>query len=178
MDVLRDYLRAHAVEIVQTVKAGKYKPQPVRRVMIPTEEKGKFRALGIPTAVDRVIQQAIAQRLSEEYEPVFSTHSHGFRSNRSCQTAINEALEIANQGTSTGRKFSEVIDNHPLRIRTVGGVEGAEDRKSSPLSDFWWPQSMEALKSCMPFHVRRTNRVDAKNALHRLCLKHDAVVEA
>lgn len=98
VDALRDYLRAHAVEIVETVKAGKYKPQPVRRVMIPKEEKGKFRPLGIPTAVDRVIQQAIAQRLSEEYEPVFSTHSHGFRPNRSCQTAISEALEIANQG--------------------------------------------------------------------------------
>ena len=66
--------------------------------MIPKEEKGKFRPLGIPTAVDRVIQQAIAQKLSEEYEPVFSIHSHGFRPNRSCHTAIAEALEIANQG--------------------------------------------------------------------------------
>lgn len=72
VDELLDYLRAHAVEIVETVKAGKYKPQPVRRVMIPKEEKGKFRPLGIPTAVDRVIQQAIAQKLSDEYEPVFS----------------------------------------------------------------------------------------------------------
>lgn len=95
---LLDYLRAHAVEIVESVKAGKYSPQPVRRVMIPKEEKGKFRPLGIPTAVDRVIQQAIAQKLSEEYEPVFSIHSHGFRPYRSCHTAIAEALEIANQG--------------------------------------------------------------------------------
>ncbi len=60
VDEFLDYLRAHAVEIVETVKAGKYKPQPVRRVMIPKEEKGKFRPLEIPTAVDRVIQQAIA----------------------------------------------------------------------------------------------------------------------
>ena len=79
VDELLDYLRAHSGEIVETVKAGKYKPQPVRRVMIPKEEKGKFRPLGIPTAVDRVIQQAIAQKLSDEYEPVFSLHSHGFR---------------------------------------------------------------------------------------------------
>lgn len=98
VDELLDYLRAHAVEIVETVKAGKYKPQPVRRVMIPKEEKGKFRPLEIPTAVDRVIQQAIAQKLSDEYEPVFSLHSHGFRPCRSCRTAIDEALDIANQG--------------------------------------------------------------------------------
>ena len=95
---LPDYLREHAAEIVQTVKAGRYKPQPVRRVMIPKEEKGKVRALGIPTAIDRFIQQAVAQRLSEEYEPVFSRHSHGFRPNRSCQTAIEEAVKNANEG--------------------------------------------------------------------------------
>ena len=98
VDEFLDYLRAHAVEMVETVKAGKYKPQPVRRVMIPKEEKGKFRPLEIPTAVDRVIQQAIAQKLSDEYEPVFSLHSHGFRPCRSCRTAIDEALDIANQG--------------------------------------------------------------------------------
>lgn len=98
VDKLSDYLRTHAAEIVETVKAGKYIPQSVRRVMIPKEEKGKFRPLGIPTATDRVIQQAIAQKLSEEYEPVFSDHSHGFRPHRSCQTAIDEALVVANEG--------------------------------------------------------------------------------
>ena len=92
------YLREHASEIVQTIKAGRYKPQPVRRVLIPKEEKGKFRPLGIPTAIDRFVQQAVAQELSREYEPVFSEHSHGFRPNRSCHTAIKEALDYANEG--------------------------------------------------------------------------------
>ena len=91
VDELLDYLRAHAVEIVETVKAGKYKPQPVRRVMIPKEEKGKFRPLGIPTAVDRVIQQAIAQKLSDEYEPVFSLHPKS-RSKPSRYSSENDVL--------------------------------------------------------------------------------------
>lgn len=98
VDDLWGYLFAHTDEIAQAVKARKYEPQPVRRVMIPKEEKGQFRPLGIPTAKDRVIQQAIAQKLSEEYEPVFSDHSHGFRPYRSCQSAIDEALDHANQG--------------------------------------------------------------------------------
>ena len=79
-------------ELVQSIKEGRYKPQPVLRVLIPKEEKGKFRPLGIPTAVDRLVQQAVQQKLSEEYETVFSDSSHGFRPNRSCQTAIEQSL--------------------------------------------------------------------------------------
>lgn len=58
VDTLLHHLRAHAVEIVKAVKAGKYTPSPVRRVMIPKEEKGKYRPLGIPTVVDRVGQHS------------------------------------------------------------------------------------------------------------------------
>ena len=95
---LRAHLFEHGPELVQSIKAGKYKPQPVLRVLIPKEEKGKFRPLGIPTAIDRWVQQAVQQKLSEEYEKVFSESSHGFRPNRSCQTAVEQCLKLANEG--------------------------------------------------------------------------------
>lgn len=80
------------------MKDGSYKPHPVLRVVIPKEEKGKFRPLGIPTAIDRLIQQAVQQKLSEEYEEVFLGSSYSFRPNRSCQTAMKQSLEYANEG--------------------------------------------------------------------------------
>ena len=95
---LLPHLLEHGPELVQSIKEGRYKPQPVLRVLIPKEEKGKLRPLGIPTAVDRLVQQAVQQKLSEEYEKVFSDSSHGFRPNRSCQTAIEQSLKLANEG--------------------------------------------------------------------------------
>lgn len=95
---LLPHLLEHGPELVQSIKEGRYKPQPVLRVLIPKEEKGKFRPLGIPTAVDRLVQQAVQQKLSEEYETVFSDSSHGFRPNRSCQTAIEQCLKLVNEG--------------------------------------------------------------------------------
>ena len=79
---LLPHLLEHGPELVHSIKEGRYKPQPVLRVLIPKEEKGKFRPLGIPTAVDRLVQQAVQQKLSEEYETVFSGSSHGFRAHR------------------------------------------------------------------------------------------------
>ena len=84
MDVeeLLSYLREHGRELNQQILDGKYKPNPVRRVEIPKEEKGKFRKLGIPTVVDRVYQQAITQVLSPIFEKQFSENSFGFRPKR------------------------------------------------------------------------------------------------
>ena len=97
VDALELYFAEHGEEIKEQIRAKKYKPQPVRRVYIP-KANGKMRPLGIPTVVDRVIQQAIAQILSRGYERYFSEYSHGFRPNRSCHTAMEQALAYLNSG--------------------------------------------------------------------------------
>ena len=96
VDELLQYLKDNGKEIRESVLAGKYKPAPVRRVEIP-KDNGKKRMPGIPTAVDRVIQQAIAQVLIPIYEPEFVETSYGFRPGKSAHDAIRKCQEYLNE---------------------------------------------------------------------------------
>ena len=98
VDELLPYLRENQDTLIQEIRDGKYKPNPVRRVEIPKETKGEFRKLGVPTVVDRVIQQAIAQELSPIYEEQFSENSFGFRPKRGAHDALRQCQKNVNDG--------------------------------------------------------------------------------
>ena len=98
VDELLPCLRENQDTLIQEIREGKYKPNPVRRVEIPKETKGEFRKLGVPTAVDRVIQQAIAQELTPIYEEQFSGNSFGFRPKRGAHDALRQCQKNANDG--------------------------------------------------------------------------------
>ena len=91
------YLREHQKELTDRIYRGKYTPSPVRRVEIPKPDGG-VRKLGIPTVIDRTIQQAIAQQLIPLYEPLFIETSYGYRPNKSAKDAIQKVKEYAEQG--------------------------------------------------------------------------------
>jgi hypothetical protein len=92
VDELRPYLKAHWLEIRETLDQQTYQPSAVRRVEIPKPEGG-VRLLGIPTVLDRLLQQAMAQALTPLFEPLFSPTSYGFRPGRSAHQAIQQAQD-------------------------------------------------------------------------------------
>ena len=91
------WLREHREELLQSIRDGSYEPSPVRRKEIPKPDGG-VRKLGIPTVVDRVIQQGIAQKLQNIWEPQFSDSSYGYRPKRRGQQAIQKVKEYAEAG--------------------------------------------------------------------------------
>ena len=97
------YLKEHREELLESLISERYKPKAVRRVEIPKPDGGK-RMLGVPTVIDRMIQQAIVQVLQPMYEPLFSENSYGFRPKRSAQQAMKQALEYYNEG------YTQVVD--------------------------------------------------------------------
>lgn len=98
VDELLPYLRENQETLIQKIRDGRYKPTPVRRVEIPKETKGEFRKLGVPTVVDRVIQQAVTQELTPIYEEQFSENSFGFRPKRGAHDALRQCQKNVNDG--------------------------------------------------------------------------------
>jgi len=94
---LSGYLKAHWLEVRAALESGKYRPSPVRRVEIPKPDGGA-RQLGIPTVLDRLIQQAVAQVLAPMFEQVFSPYSYGFRPGRSAHQAVQKSQEYIREG--------------------------------------------------------------------------------
>jgi RNA-directed DNA polymerase len=130
VDELLPYLKQNGDGLRQELLEGKYHPQPVRRVEIPKADGG-VRLIGIPTVVDRMIQQAIAQELNKEYDPEFSESSYGFRPKRSA----HQAVKAARRHIGSGREWVVDIDlekffdrvNHGRLLEEVG--KKVEDKR-------------------------------------------------
>ena len=120
VDDLLSYLRENKTELITSLREGNYKPAPVKRVEIP-KPNGGVRKLGIPTVVDRMVQQAVVQVLTPIFERIFSDNSFDFRPHRGAQDAIAKVVKLYNHG------YRRVVDldlkayfdnvNHDLMIK-------------------------------------------------------------
>jgi RNA-directed DNA polymerase len=127
VDELKDYLKANWAGIKQSLFDGTYKPLPVKRTNIP-KPGGGTRPLGIPSVVDRFIQQAVLQILQPQWDPTFSEHSYGFRPNRSAHQAVAEAQEYVTNGYEIVvdidlEKFFDRVNHDILMSRVARRVD-------------------------------------------------------
>jgi RNA-directed DNA polymerase len=123
----RSYLKEHWLEVREALESGKYRASPVRRVEIAKPDGG-VRGLGIPTVIDRLIQQAIAQVLSPMFEPEFSAYSYGFRPGRSAHQAVEQAQEYIREGYDWTvdidlEKYFDRVNHDMLMARVARGVK-------------------------------------------------------
>ena len=123
---LRPWLNGHWPGILRALEEGTYQPSPVRRVMIPKPDGGE-RNLGVPTALDRLIQQAIAQVLTPIFDPTFSEYSYGFRPTRSAHQAVRQARGYVAEGYEWAvavdlDKFFDRVNHDKLMARVARRV--------------------------------------------------------
>lgn len=119
---LFDYIKENKSQLVKSIGDLSYKPRPVRRVEIPKPD-GSKRKLGVPTVVDRLVQQAVSQVMSPVFEKVFSNNSFGFRPNRSAHDAIKRVTEFYDQGYHTVidldlKSYFDTV-NHDLLMKFI-----------------------------------------------------------
>src|SRR3982075_1578138 len=128
VDQLGDYLKQHWPVIREQLLNGTYEPKPVRRVEIPKPDGGGVRKLGIPTVLDRFIQQAVMQVLQRQWNPTFSQYSYGFRPRRSAHHAVAQAQQYIAQGYGWVsdldlEKFFDRVNHDKLMGRIAKRVE-------------------------------------------------------
>jgi RNA-directed DNA polymerase len=128
VDDLSAYLKEHWPVIREQLLSGTYEPKPVRRVEIPKPDGGGVRKLGIPTVLDRFVQQAVMQVLQRQWDPTFSQHSYGFRPERSAHQAVAQAQQyiVAGYGWVVDldlEKFFDRVNHDKLMGQIANRVE-------------------------------------------------------